>query len=124
MANKTSTKRKGGTSALNGSKSKPETKPKMRRPPGRKPFPTLPFEQALRFGQGVADVGSGRPVNRAALFDTLKLPKNRLTRALITASSKYGITYGAHDARQFRLTPLGAKAVRGRTIARTKSRPN
>ncbi len=93
---------------------------------GAKPYPTMPFEQALRFGEGVERVGSGHPVQRTTLFENLKLPINRATRDLITASSKYGITTGSHTADEFGLAiPDGAKAVEGtpspeRTRARIK----
>jgi hypothetical protein len=35
--------------------------------------PVIPFEQAMRFGQDVAEVGAGHPVNRKTLFEAKKL---------------------------------------------------
>jgi hypothetical protein len=92
-------------------RSRPDAKLRKGRRPGRKPYPILSFEQALRFGYGVAEVGAGHPVKRATLFEKLNLPVNQATRDLITASSKYGITNGAHNADEFSLTTEGAKAV-------------
>ncbi len=111
MAHKTSTRRKSPKAPVREGNGKPETRHRTRRRPDRKPFPTLPFEQALRFGQGVEKVGAGQPVKRATLFEKLNLPTNRMTRELITASSKYSVTNGGHDARKFSLTRDGAKAA-------------
>ncbi len=97
--------------APRAAKSKPGAKSRKGRRPGRKPYPILPFEQALRFGQGVAEVGAGHPVKRATLLEKLNLAVNQTTRDLITASCKYGITNGAHDAEEFSLTSEGAMAV-------------
>ena len=97
--------------APKAAKSKPGAKSRKGRRPGRKPYPILPFEQALRFGQGVAEVGAGHPVKRATLLEKLNLAVNQTTKDLITASSKYGITNGTHDAEEFSLTPEGAMAV-------------
>jgi hypothetical protein len=90
---------------------KPKPKASKGRRRGRKPYPVIPFEQALRFGQGVAEVGSGHPVKRATLLEKLNLSVNQTTRELITASNKYGITNGSHSAAVFSVTPDGAKAV-------------
>jgi hypothetical protein len=50
-------------------------------------------------------------MKRETLLEKLGLPMNQTTRELITASSKYGITVGAHDAVELRLTEEGAKSV-------------
>jgi hypothetical protein len=51
-------------------------------------------------------------MKRLTLLEKLELlPGNQTTRDLITASSKYGITTGGHDAEELRLTDEGAKAV-------------
>src|SRR5262245_41447441 len=62
------------------------------RRPGPKPYPVIPFEQALRFGQGIADFGAGHPMKRATLLEKLGLAVNQATKELITTSGKYGIT--------------------------------
>jgi len=83
----------------------------MGRRPGPKPYPVIPFEQALRIGQGIAEFGAGHPMKRATLLEKLNLSINQTTKDLITASGKYGITTGSHGAPEFSLTPEGAKAV-------------
>lgn len=81
------------------------------RRPGAKPYPVLTFDEVLRFGQGVAEIGSGHPVKRDTLFEKLQLRVNRRTKDLITASGRYGITIGSHSAAEYRLTEKGATAV-------------
>lgn len=83
------------------------------RRPGPKPYPVITFEQALKFAQGVAEVGQGHPVKRTTLLEKLGLPVSQATKDLITASGKYGLTIGGHSAEELRLTPDGAKAVAG-----------
>lgn len=78
---------------------------------GPKPYPVIPFEQALKIGQGIAEFGAGHPLKRATLFEKLNLSINQTTRDLITASNRYGITNGSHSADEFSLTPEGAKCV-------------
>jgi hypothetical protein len=90
-------------------KAKPKTPEGRRR--GRKPYPVIPFVQALRIGQGIADFGAGHPMKRTTLLEKLGLTLNQTTKDLITASGKYGITSGSHDAPELRLTPEGAKAL-------------
>ena len=92
------------------SKSKPKANSGRRR--GRKPYPVIPFEQALRIGQGISDFGAGHPMKRDTLLEKLVLANNQTTRDLITASSKYGITSGSHDAPELKLTEEGAKLLR------------
>ena len=94
-------------------KSAGKSKPKVGkgRSRGRKPYPIIPFEQALRFGEGVGEVGAGHPVKRATLLEKLKLTVTQATKDLITASNKYGITKGSHDAEEFSLTTEGVVAA-------------
>lgn len=95
-----------------GNKSTANSKDRGRRRRGPKPYPVLPFEQALRIGQGISEFGAGHPMKRLTLLEKLELlPGNQTTRDLITASGKYGITTGGHDAEELRLTEDGAKAV-------------
>ena len=92
---------------------KPRSKPRGNsgRRRGPKPYPVIPFEQALRIGQGISDFGAGHPMKRDTLLEKLELPINQPTKDLITASTKYGITTGAHDAPELKLTEDGAKAT-------------
>jgi hypothetical protein len=48
--------------------------------------------------EGIADFGAGHPMKRTTLLEKLTLPANQTTKDLITASGKYGLTEGAHDA--------------------------
>ncbi len=98
-----------GTGASKNKGQKGKAKSGRRR--GPKPYPVIPFEQALRIGQGIADFGAGHPMKRDTLLEKLGLPLNQTTKDLITASSKYGVTIGAHDSPELKLTEEGAKAV-------------
>jgi hypothetical protein len=90
---------------------------------GPKPYPVITFEQALRIGQGIADFGAGHPMKRTTLLEKLGLPANQTTKDLITASGRYGITSGAHDAEELRLTECGAKVVASEaSLERSKAR--
>lgn len=50
-------------------------------------------------------------MKRDTLLEKLGLPVNQTMKDLITASSKYGITVGSHDAPEIKLTEEGAKSV-------------
>lgn len=90
---------------------------------GRKPYPVIPFEQALRIGQGIADFGASHPMKRTTLLEKLTLPVNQATKDLITASGKYGLTEGTHDAEEIKLTEEGFKAVAAAaSLDRSRSR--
>jgi hypothetical protein len=78
---------------------------------GRKPYPVITFDEALRLGQGLMEHGAGHPMRRVTLLEKLKLSDNQSTRNLITSSGKYGITQGSFQAEELRLTPTGRLAV-------------
>ncbi len=106
-----------------GKKPKAKSKNASGRRRGRKPYPVIPFEQALRIGQGIADFGAGHPMKRATLLEKLGLPGNQTTKDLITASSKYGVTTGGHAAPELGLTEEGTKAVApAPSLERSKAR--
>ena len=50
-------------------------------------------------------------MKRSTLLEKLNLPVNQTTKDLITASGKYRITEGAHDAEEIKLTEEGVKVV-------------
>jgi len=91
---------------------------------GRKPYPVMTFEDALRIGQGIMEKASGQPVKRVTLLDELGLPDSQGTRDLITNSGKYGLTEGGHKAQELSLTAKGkecfdkAKSEPHRRVAR------
>lgn len=85
---------------------------KARRKRTNRPFPSETFEDALVIGNGIQEHASGQPVRRITLLDKLgKSPDSGLTRALITASGKYGITNGSYGAETLELTPDGKVAT-------------
>jgi len=62
------------TKAARAGKKKAKSGSNAGRRPGRKPYPVIPFEQALRIGQGIADFGAGHPMKRTTLLEKLGLP--------------------------------------------------
>lgn len=98
-----------------------------RRRRAQRPFPAAPFEEALEFAQAVLKFGSGQPVRRLTLFDSLgKSPESGPSRQLIINANKYGLIEGGYQAEQLKLTPEGIKATdeeaakREQTKARVK----
>lgn len=75
-------------------------------------FPTLPFDQAKELAVSHFRNGSGQPVRRLTLFDAIgKSPESGPSRALISASAKYGLTKGGTQAEFIELTDEGRKVV-------------
>ena len=75
-------------------------------------FPAGTFEDALELATSIFEFGSGQPVRRITLFDSLgKSPDSGSTRQLVTNSAKYGLTIGSYAAEQLALTPDGRTAV-------------
>jgi hypothetical protein len=90
---------------------KPEIQAK-RRTRTTRPFPAVPFEEALGFALELFRVGSGQPVRRLTLFDHLgKAPDSGASRMLITNTNRYGLTSGSYTAEHLELTDDGLKAV-------------
>ena len=76
-----------------------------------KSIPTMPFEDVLHLSQAIWECASGKRVRKITLFDHLgKSPDSGPSRALITSSSKYGLTTGGYQAEYLELTDEGAKA--------------
>jgi hypothetical protein len=83
-----------------------------RRPRRTTLFPAATFEDALELAAAIFKNGSGQPVRRITLFDTMgKSPDSGTSRQLITNSAKYGLTTGSYKAEQLSLTPEGLTAV-------------
>lgn len=77
----------------------------------RRPFPALPFREALQLATAIQEYASGSRVRRLTLFDRMgRSAESSASRNLITASGQYGITKGAYNAEYLELTPLGAQA--------------
>lgn len=74
-------------------------------------FPNLSFEESMFLANAIQRHGSGQPVRRLTLFETLaRSPDSGPTRKLITASSQYGLTTGSYSADVLSLTELGSTA--------------
>ncbi|MFH0982628.1 MAG: hypothetical protein V2A79_13980 [Planctomycetota bacterium] len=79
---------------------------------GRKPYPTITFDQALSLAQGIIEHAAGHPIKRLTLLEKLNLDHSAVgTRNLITNSTKYGLTLGSYAAEELRLSDLGRVAV-------------
>ena len=89
----------------------------------QRPFPASPFEEAVDFAQEVLKFGSGQPVRRLSLFDSLgKSPESGPSRQLIINSNKYGLIEGGYQAEHLKLTPDGQKAADDEVAKREQSR--
>jgi hypothetical protein len=87
------------------------TKKRARR---TKPYPSIPFEDALTLGRAIMKYGGGLPIKRLTLMEKLeRSPTSGATRAMITDSGKYGITEGSFNAETIKLTPDGKMACAG-----------
>lgn len=89
-----------------------ESDQKQKKQRKRQPFPQIPYEDALEIAKAIWTYASGQKIRRLTLFDHLKKsPDSGPSRALITISSKYGLTTGGYQAEYIELTDLGAKAT-------------
>lgn len=89
----------------------------------QRPFPAAPFEEALDFAQSILRFGSGQPVRRLSLFDSLgKSPESSASRQLIVNANKYGLIEGGYQAEQLKITPDGQKAADDDTPRREQAR--
>lgn len=89
----------------------------------QRPFPASSFEEALDFAQAILKFGSGQPVRRLSLFDSLgKSPESGPSRQLIANASKYGLIEGNKQAEQLKLTPEGQKAADDEVAKREQTR--
>jgi hypothetical protein len=92
------------------------------RKPGRKPYPVMTFEEVMPLARGIMEDGAGHPVRRLTLLKRMRLePNANATRNLITNSGKYGLTQGAHDSEELRLTDLGRIAVASESSPRRRT---
>src|SRR5271157_2486217 len=83
-----------------------------RRKRGRKPYPTIVFEEALKLAEGIMTHGGGTRVRRLTLLQLMDLnPSAQSTRDLITNSGKYRLSEGGHHAEEIALTEEGRTVV-------------
>jgi hypothetical protein len=86
------------------------------------PFPPVSFPTVLPLAETIQQHGAGQPMRRITLFDKLrKSPESSASRALITNSSKYGVTKGSHKSELIELTPLGSVATSPDTAHRERA---
>ena len=70
-----------------------------------KPFPLIPFEEALALPKGIMEHGVQGEINRLTLLGKLNMsPTSSKTRSLITNAGKYGLTSGGQSATTLRVT--------------------
>ena len=86
----------------------PTAQKKPRRSRRAKPFPVLPFEDALALPRKIVECGVDGQMNRLTVLDKMdKSPTSSATRALITASSRYGLTSGSYASPSLKVTEEG-----------------
>lgn len=75
-------------------------------------FPRQPLRQALRLSETVWKENAGEPFIRITLAKVLDMsPASKKFRALIFASSRYGLTTGTHHSDKIGLSEVGRDIV-------------
>jgi predicted nucleotide-binding protein len=75
-------------------------------------FPRLGLKETLRLAEAIERENGGQPFSRLTLAKVLDMsPNGDNFRALISASTRYGLTEGSHVAEKLSLTPNGAVIV-------------
>ena len=73
-----------------------------------KAFPILPLEEALQLSNWIAEHGLSDQIRRTTLFEKVeRSPDSGQSRALITASGRYGLTDGSYKAQTLKLLGPG-----------------
>ncbi len=84
------------------------TEVKKKRNRRNMPFATMCASECVVLPEGIWKYASGQKIRRITLFDELgKSPDSGPSRALITASSKYGFTNGGYQAEYIELSEDG-----------------
>lgn len=116
-------KRRRSRKGSSGSVTNRDSSRDLKRAGGIAPFPRATLEEALSLGIAIQQHAAGQKIRRTTLFEKLnKSPDSGPSRALITNSSKYGITTGSYKADYLELTPVGARATDPEASARDKLR--
>ncbi len=77
-----------------------------------KPYPVVPFRDAVKLAQGILTYGIDGDMQRLTLLDKLDMsPTSSRTRDLITGSTRYGLTAGSYSATSLRVTEDGRVAL-------------
>ena len=76
------------------------------------PVPPVPLSGVLALPQSIHDLGSGDPVRRIIVFDRMeRSPTSSTSRAMITASNRYGLTKGSYKADYLEITERGKTVI-------------
>lgn len=107
----------------------PETT-EVKTPRGRaaqRPFPAQSFEEAMQLALAIQKSAGSNSVRRLTIFNAMgKSPESSMSRTLIIAAGRYGLTSGGVQSEHLQLTPDGDVATsddvteRERTKARIK----
>ncbi len=100
-----------------------KAKQKVSRKRISKPYPTLPLKDVILLSEAIFKEGSGLPVRRLTVFDTMgRSPESGAGRELVTTSGKYGLVTGSYSAEFLELTELGKNVVDPEVGPRIKAR--
>jgi hypothetical protein len=79
---------------------------------GSRPFPHMPFEEAISLAEAIQTFAGSNAVRRLTLFDHLKrAPESGPSRQWITTAARYGLIKGSAASEQLQLTPEGDVAT-------------
>jgi hypothetical protein len=104
-----------------------ETRDRVQKKPrgkaGQKPFPLIPFSEAIGLPNAIQEHAAGQRVRRLTLFDKMgKSPGSGTSRALITNAQRYGLISGNYNSEYLELTQDGFALTSLETSARDKIR--
>lgn len=95
-------------------KAKKAAKPVTKKPAGkaRKPYPSVPFSEALIVAQKIKDLNGGNPWATSDVANALSIgPKSPKFFYVTAASRDFGLTTGTRDTATISLTELGRELV-------------
>src|SRR3954465_7278957 len=92
-------KKKRGRAKGSGKKGSAKEAGKNGRTRPMRPYPAVPFEEALPLAQSMQELGGEEKVRRLTLLTKLnKSPASSGTRMLITNATRYGLITGNYNA--------------------------
>ena len=78
-----------------------------------KPYPIIPFEEAMVLAKTIVEEGVGDQMRRLTLFDRInKSAESGASRQLISISNRYGLTSGGYQAEYLTVTADGKEVTR------------
>ena len=88
-----------------------------------RPFPHLPFEDALSLAQSIQEVAGPNPIRRLTLFDQIgRAPESGPSRQWITTAARYKLIKGNAASEQLQLTNEGDLATSRDAADRERAR--